>query len=122
MKILLDMNLSPQWCGVLRSHGHECVHWASVGDVRADDARILNWALANDHIVITHDLDFGAILAATGSAAPSVVLLRCQDILPSALQDTLVRTLKQHADALTTGALIALDETRARVRVLPLRR
>ena len=120
MKFLLDMNLSPRWSGVLQAHGYECIHWSSVGDARADDARTLAWASAHEHVLITNDLDFGAILAAAGSAGPSVIFLRCQDIMPSTLERTLVRVVEQHGEALRTGALIALDEARARVRVLPL--
>jgi predicted nuclease of predicted toxin-antitoxin system len=122
MRLLIDMNLSPAWCDALRSHGHECVHWSRTGDVRASDAAILAWTLAHDHVLVTHDLDFGAILAASGASAPSVILLRAQDVMPTALAPALVAVLARHTEAIAEGALIVLDEVRARVRVLPLRR
>ncbi|MFB3892252.1 MAG: DUF5615 family PIN-like protein [Phycisphaerae bacterium] len=65
------MNLSPLWAGVLSAHGWEAVHWSSVGDPRASDKVVMSWAAANGHVVLTHDLDFGAILAATGAREPS---------------------------------------------------
>ncbi len=65
MKVLVDMNLSPQWVPVLERHGWQAVHWSSVGDPRASDSAILGWAKANGYVVFTHDLDFGAILAST---------------------------------------------------------
>ena len=31
MKLLLDMNLSPRWVGVLPAAGFEAIHWSDVG-------------------------------------------------------------------------------------------
>ncbi len=42
----------------------------------------MEWAKTNSHIVFTHDLDFGAILAATNAIAPSVIQVRTQDVMP----------------------------------------
>lgn len=80
MKILVDMNLSPAWVAALAKGGYEVVHWSNVGMPAASDREILGWARSHGHIVFTHDLDFGAILAATGANAPSVVQLRTQGI------------------------------------------
>jgi predicted nuclease of predicted toxin-antitoxin system len=121
MKFVIDMNLSPHWCATLGRHGHQCVHWSTVGDPRADDRVILAWALANGHVLVTSDLDFGAILASTKSVAPSVLQIRAQDVTPRAMEVQVVRTIRDHAHQLETGALIAIDASRARVRVLPLR-
>jgi len=44
MKILLDMNLSPMWVRVLERHGWEAVHWLEVGDPRATDRAVMDWA------------------------------------------------------------------------------
>ena len=63
MKILIDMNLSPDWCQVFGSNDIESLHWSSVGAVSAPDATIIEWAKSNDYIIFTHDLDFGTILA-----------------------------------------------------------
>lgn len=65
MKVLSDMNLSPNWVPLLEAAGFESVHWSTVGDPGASDRSILEWALTNGYIVFTNDLDFGAILAAT---------------------------------------------------------
>src|SRR4051812_7916804 len=60
MKIVVDMNLSPQWCGPLSVQGHEAVHWSTVGDPRAPDREVLEWARLHGFVVFTHDLDFSA--------------------------------------------------------------
>ena len=65
MKLLLDMNLSPRWVTLLREAGWDCLHWSGVGKRDALDAEIMAYAATNDMVVVTHDLDFGAILAVT---------------------------------------------------------
>lgn len=122
MKILIDMNLSPEWCRVLDGHGHACVHWSEAGDPRAGDAVIMKWARLNDHVVLTHDLDFGTILAFTQASAPSVVQIRMEDVLAPAMEMLLVNVFRDYEAELTAGALVVLEETKSRVRVLPLSR
>ena len=41
MKLVIDMNLSPRLVTLLEPGGHEAVHWSAIGDVRAEDATIL---------------------------------------------------------------------------------
>ncbi|MDR1489081.1 MAG: DUF5615 family PIN-like protein [Desulfovibrio sp.] len=65
MKLLLDMNLSPRWVAWLAGEGIEAVHWSTLGAPDAPDETIMAVARAEGYIVLTHDLDFSAILAAT---------------------------------------------------------
>jgi predicted nuclease of predicted toxin-antitoxin system len=65
MKLLVDMNLSPERVAVLQAAGWEAVHWSKVGNLRAADSEIMAWAKLDGHIVFTHDLDFGSRLALT---------------------------------------------------------
>jgi predicted nuclease of predicted toxin-antitoxin system len=44
MKVLIDMNLSPEWVATLERHEHLAVHWSAVGDARATDRTIMEWA------------------------------------------------------------------------------
>jgi predicted nuclease of predicted toxin-antitoxin system len=120
VKILIDMNLSPGWVPGLRSHGWEAIHWSSVGDPRATDRTIMDWAKANGHIVFTHDLDFAAMLALTHATGPSVLQVRAQNVLPDHLTGVVVAALRQHEADLAAGALVVVDESKFRVRVLPL--
>ena len=120
VKILVDMNLSPSWVQALESQGISATHWSSVGDGRALDVELMAWARENEHVVFTNDLDFGAILAVTRAAAPSVVQVRAQDVSPEHLIDIVVSGLRQHEAVLEQGALISIDEARLRSRILPL--
>jgi hypothetical protein len=71
MRILVDMNLSPRWVDLLADAGIESVHWSSVGETTASDSFIMAFAKGAGYVVLTHDLDFGSILAATHGDKPS---------------------------------------------------
>jgi predicted nuclease of predicted toxin-antitoxin system len=120
IKILVDMNLSPEWVPVLARDGWETVHWSAVGDRRAPDSELMAWAAAHGHIVFTHDLDFGAMLALAQAAGPSVLQIRGQRVLPENMAALVASALRQYEDELTAGALVVVEEGRSRVRVLPL--
>lgn len=122
MKILIDMNLSPDWVTAFGTENIESVHWSTVGDPRAEDEEIMTYARVNEYIVFTHDLDFGTILALTRAKSPSVVQVRAQDILPSQLGNTVITVLRANEALLEQGALVVVHEGRARVRILPLER
>jgi predicted nuclease of predicted toxin-antitoxin system len=120
VKILVDVNLAAAWVTVLANHGFEAEHWTHIGDPHATDATIMQWAREHGYVVFTHDLDFGTVLALTRLHGPSVVQVRTQDVSPGHLANIVVSGLRQHADALDRGALVTIDEARARVRVLPI--
>ena len=84
------------------------------------DAAILSHAISRGYVVLSHDLDFSAILAATGAKAPSVVQIRFQDVLSDEFLAMLLATLNQFAVEIEAGALVVVDGKRARVRLLPI--
>lgn len=120
MKILIDMNLSPQWVETFSNAEIESVHWSTVGDPRATDRTIMAWALTNQYIVFTNDLDFGTLLAATQAQLPSVIQVRTQDVLPESIGELVVAAFRQFEPQLEAGALMTIDKTRLRVRILPI--
>ena len=122
MKLLLDMNLSPTWVRFLEENGFEAVHWSTTGEPTATDAVIMTWARDRGFVVVTHDLDFSALLASTEAFGPSVIQVRTQDVLPDAVGSDVVRVLRDHRAALDEGAIVSIDELASRVRVLPIRR
>jgi predicted nuclease of predicted toxin-antitoxin system len=115
------MNLSPAWVLILEAAGFEAIHWSLVGDPRAVDEEVMKWAKAQDYMVFTHDLDFGAILASTGALGPSVVQVRTQDVTPERLGDLVIGAFRQFEEVLLRGAIISVDESRMRSRILPLK-
>ncbi|MBI1790868.1 MAG: DUF5615 family PIN-like protein [Acidobacteria bacterium] len=120
MRILVDMNLSPLWVPYLARHGFEALHWSSVGRPSAPDAEILAFAAANGYIVFTHDLDFGMLLAAHETRGPSVVQVRSQDVLPSAIGEAVLGAIQAAQPHLEKGAIVTVDPVRQRIRLLPI--
>lgn len=120
MKLLVDMNLSPEWVAVLRAADFEAAHWSTVGRGDAPDKELFDWARDNNYVVFTHDLDFGAMLAATRAESPSVFQIRTQNVAPAFLSPRAIALLRRFDADLAAGALIVVDELRERVRLLPL--
>ncbi|MEQ1891951.1 MAG: DUF5615 family PIN-like protein [Planctomycetota bacterium] len=122
MKVLVDVNLSPAWVAFLGEAGIDAQHWGAVGDMRAPDHEVMEWAMKNDHVVFTHDLDFSALLASSGNPGPSVIQFRTHDVMPEALGPLVVSLLRQHEAALEKGSILSVDLLGGRIRALPIRK
>lgn len=121
MKLLVDMNLSPSWVSLLADAGIEAAHWSTIGSAKASDSEIMAYAGANSYTVLTHDLDFSAILATTHGQKPSVVQIRADDLSLDAIGKQVVSAIRQMESDLEEGALLTIDPHRIRMRVLPLK-
>jgi predicted nuclease of predicted toxin-antitoxin system len=121
LKLLVDMNLSPAWVSVLKQAGHDAIHWSAVGAPGAEDGELMAWARQRGYVVLTNDLDFSTILAATSADGPSVFQVRTQALSPRRLGAVLLSALDRFEENLLAGALVTMDEARARVRILPLK-
>lgn len=120
MKLIVDMNLSPSWVEYLRNHGIDADHWSALGNVKAPDREIMNYARERAFVVFTHDLDFGNILAVTHALGPSVIQIRTQDPVPEAAGILLIAAITEHGALLQRGALLTVEPHKSRVRVLPI--
>ncbi|MBV8962871.1 MAG: DUF5615 family PIN-like protein [Hyphomicrobiales bacterium] len=121
MKLLIDMNLSPRWLKIMAQAGIMAEHWSTLGSVVASDPEIMPFAKEGDYVVLTHDMDFGAILAATHGEKPSVVQIRSENVSPDVIGTMVIKALYQMAAELDKGALLTVEPSRTRLRVLPLR-
>ncbi len=50
MKLLVDMNLSPQWVEVFERHGWQAVHWSTVGDPQASVIQVRTQDVLPGHL------------------------------------------------------------------------
>jgi len=123
MRLLIDANLSPKVASALRHAGIEATHVADHGLLTSPDQKILEYAAANDLVIVSADSDFGELLAATpGATRPSVVLLRSADrYTPGQQAALLAANLHAVADDLANGALASIARGRLRIRSLPVR-
>jgi predicted nuclease of predicted toxin-antitoxin system len=93
---------------------------SKLGAHNASDSAIMAFAAANNYMVLTHDLDFSAILAATRGEKPSVVQIRAEDVSPDVISKQVIVALRQMATELEDGPLLTIEPNRTRLRVLPL--
>ena len=108
LKFLVDNALSPVISNKLKSAGHDSVHVREYGLQSAPDQLVLQRAVEENRILISAEADFGTLLADTGVAAPSVVLLRRTSGNP-AIEFGLVSIViarREVADALQAGAIV----------------
>jgi predicted nuclease of predicted toxin-antitoxin system len=120
MKFLADMGISPKTVAFLKELGYEAVHAHSIGIDKWTDKDILEKAHKENHIVLTHDLDFGELMAAYREQLPSVVIFRLRNMHPDQVNLNLKVIIAQHQNALKEGALISVTEGQIRVRLLPI--
>lgn len=120
MKLLVDMNLSPRWVAWLTEQGHVAQHWSAIGAPNAADAKIMDHALGTGAVVLTNDLDFGALLASSGNSGPSVILIRAGILAPERLGPRVLECLTRFQVDIESGAIVVLDDRRHKVRLLPI--
>jgi predicted nuclease of predicted toxin-antitoxin system len=120
MRLLVDMNLSPNWIPMLEARGWEARHWSEIGPGDAPDSSLMKWAREEGHVILTQDLDFSQLLFSSGDRGPSVVLLRMMDEFDPATRDQVFRALEQARPTLMSGALMIVSGNRARIRRLPI--
>jgi predicted nuclease of predicted toxin-antitoxin system len=122
MRFLADAGLSPRTIEFIRHLGHEADHVRALGLDRATDAAIVAKARADSSVVLTFDLDFGAVLALGVLDKPSVVLFRLQDERADSVNRRLSVILSERLADLESGALILVEDASYRVRRLPIGR
>ncbi len=120
MKFLLDMGLSQSTAEFLRVHGHDTVHLRDQGLQRWVDEQIIDKARQEERVILTHDLDFGRIVALSQNQFPSVITFRLDSMVPAQVNHYLSEVLAQFSAELQAGALVSVHERAIRVRSLPI--
>jgi predicted nuclease of predicted toxin-antitoxin system len=113
------MGLAQSTAEFLRSLGHDAIHLRDEGLQRLPDERIVIKAQVEGRTIITHDLDFGRIVALSGGTVPSIITLRLTDMTPALVNDALRAVLDDAARSLEGGALVTVTDAGIRIRMLP---
>lgn len=120
MKFLLNMNVPRRLAVSLMTQGHSCRHVGDIGMSRASDEAILREARVHQEVIITHDLDYGHLLALSGESAPSVMIFRLRNTHPDHLFAQMMRVWAEIEGPLQRGAIVVLEDAALRVRPLPI--
>jgi predicted nuclease of predicted toxin-antitoxin system len=120
MRFLADAGVSPKTVEFLRQLGEEVSHVRDLGLERSLDSEIVERARADGSIIVTFDLDFGDILALGVLDKPSVIIFRLGDERSDSVNRLLATVINERSSDLESGVLILVEETRYRVRKLPI--
>ncbi|MFN2291083.1 MAG: DUF5615 family PIN-like protein [Anaerolineae bacterium] len=120
MKFLADMGISPRSVTFLRDLGHDAVHLYEQGLGRLSDPSILRKARDEGRVLLTHDLDFGELMAASGASLPSVVVFRLRDMRSDRVNVHLREVVTEYHQMLAEGVIVSVSEMQIRLRSLPI--
>lgn len=105
----------------LREEGHDVIHLREEGLHGLSDEKIFKKAASERRVILTFDLDFGEIIALSGGNLVSVILFRLRNTRSPYLLKRLKHVLGESSELLERGAVITVEETRHRVRKLPVK-
>ena len=120
MKFLLDVGISPRLGKMLEAREHSYRYLSDYYSGKTTDADILEIAIENDEIVITHDLDFGSLLAFSRKNRPSVILFRIHHIQPELFYSLIMDNWSTIEQPLLEGSLVIIESNSIRIRPLPI--
>ena len=121
MKFLADMGISPKTVDFLIALRFESIHLSALKLNKMLDSEILNKAKNEGFILLTHDLDFSELVAASKAKLPSVIIFRLRNMQPNNVNSTLKKIVTNHSSALKQGAIISVTDSQIRVRQLPIK-
>ena len=89
---------------------------------RIPNGEIFHKAISEERVIVTFDLDFGEIVTLSQREKASVLLFRLHNTRTSHLIKRLATVLADTTQALEEGAVVVVEESRHRIRYLPLGR
>ena len=120
MRFLADMGVDIRVVQWLNEHGHEAIHLRDEGLHRLSDGEIFAKAAREEQILLTFDLDFGEIAALTQNRPLTIILFCLHNTRSAHVISRLDAVLKASASTLERPAVVLVEESRHRIRYLPI--
>ncbi len=120
MRFLADMGVDVRIVRWLRERGHDATHLRDEGLQRLSNGEIVTKAVSENRVVLTFDLDFGEIVALSRAINTSIITFRLYNTRTSHVIDRLSAVLTESESELEQGVLITVEESRHRIRQLPI--
>lgn len=123
MKFLIDNALSFRVAEGLSQAGYDAVHVTAFGLGSAMDEAIFELAGQEDRVIVSVDTDFGTLLAQMQTNKPSFILFRWPSLRVATQQvEVILANLDNITEHLASGAVVVIEPSRVRIRVLPIGR
>ncbi len=122
LRFLADMGVSWRVVEWLRSEGYDAKHLRDEGLERLEDTDIFSKAHEERRVLATFDLDFGEIASLARGKVVNIVVFRLRNTRTPFVIERLSSVLAESSEALKQGSIIAIEDSRHRIRRLPIGR
>jgi predicted nuclease of predicted toxin-antitoxin system len=120
MKFLADMGVAGRIVDWLRSQGYDVKHLLDERLEKLPDKDIFSKGALEQRIILTFDLDFGEIAAFSKAKDVCTVIFRLHNTRTAHVIDRLASVLSECKKELQRGSIIVVEESRHRIRHLPI--
>ena len=116
MRLLLDENLSPRQSAILREQGHDAVAVVDIGLSGQPDENIRAFAIAENRVLLTLDVDFANMLRFPTAGTPGVIRLKIHPPTEEGIREQIQKTLELLKDTPLAGCLAVSHGDMIRIR------
>ncbi|MCD6220476.1 DUF5615 family PIN-like protein [Candidatus Calescamantes bacterium] len=120
IKFLADMPISIKTVQFLREKGYDIYHLREKNLQRLSDEGIIKLARRENRVILTADLDFSFLSFLSRKQFPSVIIFRLEDETSEHINALLSKYLPIIERQLISGAIVIFEESRVRIRKLPI--